>query len=119
MTSLTHYILVRRDLPLGVCAAMIAHAAGESGAMYENPEDGRFRHAIVVVLGVKSQSELRVAELILRKNNIPAVSIDESDGPYAGQFLAIGVVPCERVKVGTLLKEFQTLKTLDNPREEA
>lgn len=30
MTHLTHYIVVRRDLPLGVMLAQVTHAAGES-----------------------------------------------------------------------------------------
>lgn len=34
MTSYTHYVIVRRDLPVGVLAAQITHAAGESFAAF-------------------------------------------------------------------------------------
>lgn len=45
--TLTHYIVVRRDLPFGVTCAMVAHAAGESfyafrgSSILERPESPR------------------------------------------------------------------------------
>ena len=35
---LTHYIVVRRDLPFGILAAQIAHAAGESFYAFALPK---------------------------------------------------------------------------------
>lgn len=111
--TLIHYIIVRRDLPLGVVCSMIAHAAGESATLYADPLDGRFRHAIAVVLEVKSENALYDAERLLRSRNIPYVAISESGGPYDGQFMSIGLVPGDRDKIGPILAEFQTLKVLD------
>jgi hypothetical protein len=109
---LTHYIFIRKDLPLGVLAAMITHAAGESGCLYHHPYDGRFRGATAVVLEAKSQLELRNITEHLRLLEIPKVEVYESSGPYAGQFMAIGVVPRERDE---RLREYTCLKALDNP----
>jgi peptidyl-tRNA hydrolase len=119
--ALCHYIIVRRDLPLGVLAAMITHAAGESAALYSDPEDGRFRHAIAVVLEVKTEEDLLEANEYLFSNNIQRVLVKESGGPYDGQYMAIGLVPLERnERVRGLLDSFQTLKTcLDNERSHA
>lgn len=114
---LTHYIIVRRDLPLGVCAAMITHAAGESGALYSNPEDGRFRHATAVVLEVKNEEKLWAANRLLTDNQVQRIMVSEIGGPYDGQFMAIGLVPVEgRLE---MLKELQTLKVLDIPVQSA
>lgn len=116
MTDLIHYIFVRKDLPLGVLAAMITHAAGESGALYENPEDGRFRHATAVVLESYNEAHLHDIATYLWKNDIERVEIYETGGPYDGNIMAIGIVPDSRAKLGPFLAKFQTLKgCLDNP----
>lgn len=113
--SLIHYIVVRRDLPLGVVCAMVTHAAGESASLYEDPYDGRFRHAIAVVLEAKNEQALEETAELLRRNDIQCVEVWETDGPYDNQLMAIGLVPCERYEVGRILEPFQTLKKLDNP----
>jgi hypothetical protein len=41
--ALTHYIFVRRDLPLGVIAAQVAHAAGESFYLLSFPSSSEDR----------------------------------------------------------------------------
>ena len=122
---LTHYILVRRDLPLGVVAAMITHVAGESGALYQDSYDGRFRGARAVVLEVKDELALYKAGALLFKHNILFVDMKEHGGPYDGQYMAIGVVPIDpetkvsRKTVAEVLRPFQTLKTLDNQDQDA
>lgn len=116
--SLAHYIIVRRDLPLGVLAAMICHAAGESGHLYEAEEDGRFRGATAIVLEAKDENELDKAEDYLDYWSIQAVSIRESEGPYAGQLMAIGLVPVERDTVSKLMERFQALKAIVKPEDE-
>lgn len=45
LDQLTHYIIVRRDLPYGVICAMVAHAAGESFYLYNRPSSSTFRAA--------------------------------------------------------------------------
>ena len=114
--DLTHYIFVRSDLPLGVLAAMVTHAAGESGALYQDPENGRFRGATAVVLEAKDEAALDKIEAMLFEANIQAVSIRESEpSPYAGQLMAIGVVPMDRARGNGLFWKYQTLKScLDN-----
>ena len=94
---------------------MLVHAAGESGALYQDPYDGRFRHAIAVVLEAKNEKALYSVEQELRDHNIQYVAIFENDNEWGGQFMAIGLVPVERNKVADVLSEYQTLKMLDNP----
>ena len=96
MTNLTHYIFVRRDLPIGVLAAMVTHAAGESGALYADEYDGRFRLATAVVLEAKNERQLDNIAAFLHEEGIRCVEVWESEGPYAEQLMAIGVVPRER-----------------------
>lgn len=115
---LTHYIIVRRDLPLGVCAAMIAHAAGESGALYQD-ENGRFRNARAVVLAVDNEVALYRVGAKLFKNNIQFVDVVESGEIYKDQYMAIGLVPIESEKVETVMKHFLTLKELDKADDSA
>lgn len=102
---LTHYIIVRRDLSLGVLAAMVTHAAGESAVFYQDPENGRFRDARAVVLEVKGEWDLIKTERLLQDNNIQYISVVD-----AGKFMAIGLVPVESDKVSAVLRPFQTLK---------
>lgn len=119
--SLIHYIFVRRDLPLGIMAAMITHAAGDSASqrMWPLPP-----HTIAVVLEAKDEEHLKDISGYLRANcleeGVDKFSVFESGGPYDGQLMAIGLLPQERDALSNKLKEFQTLKScLDNPKEGA
>lgn len=101
---------------------MITHAAGESGALYQDEYDGRFRHGTAVVLEVKNEAKLNEAATLLWKHDVQNVEVWEDGGRYHEQLMAIGLVPCERDKVSEILKDYQTLKTLypdeleiDNP----
>jgi hypothetical protein len=114
--GLTHYIVVRRDLPLGVVCAMIVHAAGESGSRYQDPEDGRFKGATAVVLGVPNEAELKRVERKLWRNGVQYVAVHEPDPPYNGEFMAIGLVPTDRALVLDALREFQVLYELKPPK---
>ena len=115
---LIHYTIVRRDLPLGTLAAMVAHAAGESAAFYENPENGRgFRGSVVVVLEVKNEAELkRLSDRLTKSPDLQHIVTRESTPPYNGAWMAIGIVPIERELAAPYLESLQTLKTLD-PQE--
>lgn len=121
---LVHYIIVRRDLPLGTMAAMITHAAGESAARYRGnsdstfytgDDDTTFMGSVAVVLGVDSVAQLLKTSHKLNAANIPYVGVEESSPPYDGAYMALGLVPIERDKVSNLLKDLQTLKTLILP----
>lgn len=119
---LTHYIIVRRDLPLGVVTAMVTHAAGESAALYQDAYDGRFRGARAVVLEAKNEDNLYRIKDQLQKHGIQYVEVVESSSVYNGQMLAIGLVPIESgaachdgALVGEVMEHFLTLKELDKP----
>ena len=95
--------MVRRDLPRGIQAAQIAHAAGES-----SPGDLPW-NTHVVVLEVASEQEL--LELNQRLNGIERVVIREPDEPYANAAMAIGCAPTrERRTMKKLLSRFPLLR---------
>ena len=81
---LTQYIITRRDLPLGTIAAQVAHAAG-SGS--ERHPDGTY----VVVLSADTEESLRRVAAALHENDVAHTEVCESDAPYAGQLMAIGL----------------------------
>jgi hypothetical protein len=97
--NLAHYVIVRDDLPAGVVAAMIVHAAGESAAKFNNDDDGRFRGATAIVLSVPGLLELGALSDTLKVNHIQRVEVSESSAPYTGQLMAVGVVPADRSKI--------------------
>jgi len=81
----THYVIVRDDLPKGVLAAHILHAAGESG---QAPAG-----SIAVALAVPSEADLLRAAARLDARGIAYVLIRENAGPFDGQATAIGIPP--------------------------
>lgn len=87
---LTHYVIVRTDLPIGVVAAQIAHAAGESSP--GNLAEGT--HAIV--LGVPDEQALRDLATRVAAAGLRFTPIFEPDAPYYGQYMAIGLAPVPR-----------------------
>jgi hypothetical protein len=84
---LTHYIVVRADLPMGVIAAQIAHAAGESSRGDLGP--GTF----AVVLAVADQAALELEASRLVGRGVELVQIREPDAPYDGALMALGLRP--------------------------
>jgi hypothetical protein len=131
--SLTHYIVVRRDLPFGQILAQVAHAAGESfyllgrhssvkeqltfsqqvggsspsGGSTINPEE-----TVVVVLGARNEGRLRRLQRILLEGGTAHTTIREVDGEYAGQYMAIGLVPGEKVELQTYVNDFHMFTQL-------
>jgi peptidyl-tRNA hydrolase len=87
---LTHYVIVREDLPPGAAAAQLVHAAGESSP--GNLKAGTF----AIVLSVPDEvTLLRLAERLLQAGLARHV-VFESDPPYQGQAMAIGLQPARR-----------------------
>jgi len=83
----THYCILRRDLPLGVFAAQLIHAAGESaGGDLPN-------NTFAVALGARDEAHLEFIEAKLRRLSIPHHAIREPDDPWNGALMAIGLVP--------------------------
>lgn len=87
---LTHYIVVRADLPPGVQAAQIAHAAGESSP--GNLPSGT--HAIV--LACPNEGALFHVAQRLGSAGMPFTAIEEPDAPWDGALMAIGLPPAPR-----------------------
>ena len=77
-------MIVRKDLPLGHIAAQVAHAAG-SGSNRHPP--GTY----VVVLAARSAQHLDEVSRVLESRSIEHTRVEESDGPYAGQLMALGL----------------------------
>ena len=86
---LTHYCVVRTDLPLGALGAQLIHAAGESSP--GDLPDGTF----AIALAAKSLAHLEHLERKLLRLEIPHQSIREPDAPWNGELMAIGITPVE------------------------
>lgn len=118
MSQLIHYIFVRKDLPLGVLAAMVTHAAGESAAHSSiHYDESRVEEGTTaIVLEAYDEAHLRRIRDFIGKEGFDYDSIVESSAPYENQLMAIGLWPEERTYFGDQLKKFQLLKTcLDIP----
>ena len=115
---LTHYIIVRRDMPLGVVCAQVTHAAGESFYIYgervnEPYEPLDIEGTVAVVLGVRNEKSLLYYHKRLYKARIAHIPILENAGPFAGQYTAIGVLPTtDRASVRSVLKKLMPLSDL-------
>jgi peptidyl-tRNA hydrolase len=102
-TPKTHFVIVREDLPKGVLAAHVAHAAGESGPAPPG--------SIAVVLGVTNEAELLAIDARLTARGVPHVLIYENAGPYDGQSTAIGVHPThDRKTVGKAVSSLRLVR---------
>lgn len=101
---LTHFCIVRRDLPRGVLAAQLIHAAGESSTQVPK---GTF----AIALAAKSEAHLMSIERKLQRLGIPHHAIRESDTPWNGALMAIGLPPTpDRSRVKPITKSLQLLK---------
>jgi hypothetical protein len=97
---LTHYCVVRADLPFGVQAAQLIHAAGYS---IRSPiPDGTY----AVALHAADEREVRALAQRLHDAGIEHTLIVEEDAPYACQAMAIGIAPCERRKLKPYLSKY-------------
>lgn len=99
----THYVVARADLPRGLQAAQIVHAAGESGG-----EKCWGAHAVVLV--VQDECALRALSLRLTEAGVAHVRIVESDAPYAGQVTALGLHPARKEDLRRHLSALPLLK---------
>lgn len=90
---LTHYCIVREDLPRGVLAAQLIHAAGESAAAGERALEAVPMHTIAVALAARDEAQLHDLEAELRRLAIAHRAIREPDPPWHGALMAIGLAP--------------------------
>lgn len=101
---LAHYCLTRADLPHGVQAAQLIHAAGESSPGKLPPRT----HAYALV--TTDEDQLKQIGWELFKNGISHRLIFEPDAPYTGQLMAIGVTPRPRSEVKGYFSALKLLK---------
>lgn len=95
---------MRSDLPRGVQAAQLVHAAGESSP--GNLPQG----TCAVVLTVPNETKLIELEFKLRLAGILLRMIREPDAPWNGQAMAIGICPIIKDKVKKYLSNLPLLK---------
>lgn len=97
-------MVVRRDLPLGVQAANLVHAAGESspGNLPNN--------TYAVALSCPDELSLRKLAERLAANGVRHCAIIESEGPHAQQLMAVGLAPCPREEVRRFLSSLPLVK---------
>jgi hypothetical protein len=101
---IAHYCITRADLPKGLQAAQIIHAAGESSPGNLSP------HTYAIALQTKDEQELDRLSRRLFEAGIPHKRIIESDAPWTGQLMAIGIPPMLRTKLKSLLSQIPILK---------
>lgn len=88
-SELYHYVVVRRDLPLGDQLAQSCHAAGESAD--PKPEPG----CTMVVLHAADEQHLKIVAQRLDKSGLRYHCVTEcpDDEDYPSQLMAIGLAP--------------------------
>lgn len=94
---------VRADLPRGLLAAQTVHAAGESANDTVKP--GTY----AVVLGATA-NQLAELERQLEVVGVRFSAIRESDPPYEGELLAIGIEPQLKSQVRRYVSSLPLLK---------
>jgi hypothetical protein len=92
------------DLPRGIQAAMLVHAAGESAP--GNLPEGTF----AVVLAVPDEGALILVVARLAAAGVSFVRVTEPDPPYNGQLMAVGVRPARKEVVRRHLSSLPLLR---------
>lgn len=94
-------MVVRGDLPKGVLAAQVCHAAGESSP-------GNLPEGTYAVVLTSEQLEELSAELGAR--GVKHKRIIENDAPYAGELMALGLEPAPRSALKRHLRQLRLLR---------
>lgn len=97
-------MIVRADLPRGLQAANIVHAAGESSP--GNLPSGT--HAVCLV--VPDERTLAALADRLAAAGVPFVRIVESDAPFTGQLMALGCAPARKEALRRQLSSLPLLR---------
>jgi hypothetical protein len=101
---LTHYCITREDLPHGIQAAQIIHAAGESSPGNLPP------HTYAIALTTRDERELSELSYELFRAGISHRRIIENDAPWTGQLMAIGIKPMFRSELRKHLSGLRLLR---------
>ncbi|NVB36558.1 hypothetical protein G6O69_01850 [Pseudenhygromyxa sp. WMMC2535] len=97
--------MVREDLPRGVLAAQLIHAAGESAP------GGLASGTIAVALAARDEGHLVALERELLRLAIPHRAIREPDPPWDGALMAIGLEPiADRSRVRPMTGSLKLLR---------
>lgn len=89
---------------MGSQAAQLIHAAGASSP--GNLPEGTY----AIALHAKDEETLKGLNYALKMEGIKAYPIIESDAPYEGQLMAIGVAPGDRKILKRLLSRFPLIR---------
>lgn len=101
---IAHYCITRADIPHGLQAAMLIHAAGESSPGDLPP------HTYAIALTCKDEKELDILSRKLDVAGIRHSRIIENDAPWTGQLMAIGIPPGSRSALKRHLQGYPLLK---------
>lgn len=93
---------MRKDLPIGLLAAQVVHAAGESS---DRVPPGTY----AVVLSVPDEQHLLKVEKYLKDKGITHTAIRENGHALQGELTAIGIEPRKRSE---LFRHFSSLPLL-------
>lgn len=85
-------------------AAQVVHAAGESSP--GNLPEGTY----AVVLAVAGAGELEELSKRLRLAGVRHHAIRESDPPYSGELMALGLEPARKSEIKRHLRQLQLLR---------
>lgn len=101
---IAHYCITRADIPAGLQAAQLIHAAGESSP-------GNLpTHTYAIALTCADEKSLSDLSFELFKLGIRHHRIIENDAPYEGQLMAIGIPPQPRRNIRKHLYRLPLLK---------
>ena len=95
-------MVVRGDLPRGLQAANIVHAAGESG-----PTE-RGTHAVCLV--APDAASLAAVTDRLEAAGVRVARVVETDAPFAGELMAIGCAPGRREVVRKIVSSLPLVR---------
>ncbi len=101
---IAHYVVTRADIPTGLQAAQIIHAAGESSP--GNIPPGCYAIALVA----RDEGELDALSFGLFRAGIRHARVVENDAPWTGQLMAIGIPPRPRKELRRYLSHLPLVK---------
>lgn len=130
--SLTHYIVIRRDLDFGEYSAQLGHAGeayyllAREHAMHGGPWAPN--ETTVIVKGIRNEGRLRKLQGQLIAAGISHVAIVETEDPpplglhtvtqrsLKNQMTCISIVPQGKDLVEPFVREIHTIEGLDGPK---
>lgn len=96
--------MVRADLPRGIQAAQIVHAAGESSP--GNLPEGTY----AIALQARDEVHLALIAKRLRLAGVRFTMIREPDAPYRGALMALGLHPARKEELRRHLSDVPKLR---------